>query len=418
MDSSYPSPFPQKPTLQTTPSDTSLSLLTPITSHTSNRSAASSILSNLNPPARSTTLDEHQSKITALESSIKDALFSRSRLDVSWHENFIPDNQYYPQAQKLSQKRATLAEQIWAETVRHRNAAIASRAAKPITPGNDGVFYPQRINLYRDPLPSGKAVHRGGHGRLRREAIEVYASDLKAPRHPGVKRLNGASVIAPINQLYCPVLKTWFGHDEMGPAHILPQRISIAQVDYYFGAGFGSRKHSFDNCLFVHQEVESLMAAGLLVFVPAAPVALSPDGRQLNWKVKVLRKKQVGTRKLVAVPGKQLKSMDGAELHWLNENRPSTRFLYFHYLISHLKNKEQAHVGFAEDWAEMVTAGAFSELGPFWNRAHLETLMEYVGHVRDEDVRAIAEGTTTMGKKVVRELGTGEAGEYARRLLC
>lgn len=417
MDTDLISQLTLKDTNQTIDEDTDL-LITPITSHASNRSAASSILSKLNPPTRTITLDGFQSKITALEAEIAALLFDRSRLDVSWDEKFIPDNQYYPQAQKLAQKRAVLAEQLWAETVNLRNTSISQRVAKPITPGNDGVFYPQRINLYRDPLPTGKAIHRGGHGRLRREAIEIYGSDHKAPRVPGQRRLNGASVIVPIPQLYCPVYKTWFGHDEMTPAHILPQRISIAQVDYYFGAGFGSRKHSFDNCLFVHQEIDALMAQGLLVFVPAAPVALSPDGRQLNWKVKILRKKTVGSRKLVAIPGKTLKSMDGAELHWKNENRPSTRFLYFHYLISHLRNKEQAHLGFAEDWEEMVKSGAFSQLGPFWNRAHLEAVMDYAGHVRDEDVARIAEGTTTAGgKKAVRELTTGEANEYVRRLL-
>jgi hypothetical protein len=381
---------------------------------TKTRKKSDAILANLPSQAPSVSLEDLQSRVNKLESEIKTVNFDRNKIDVGWDEKMIPDNQYYPWAKKLADRRLALGEQLWAETVALRNKSIEVGMALNITPENDGSLYFPRLNLYKDPAPSGK-TQKTIQAQLRKDAIQIYGSDVNTAKVSGQKFIDGRSVIVQIPQLACPVLRQWFGEDEMTAAHILPAGMSPAQIDYYFGAGFGSRKYTFDNCLFVHKEIESFMLAGLMVFVPSKP-DMTADGRQISWKIKILRKKAVGFKKLTAIPGKTLGGLDGVELYWKNANRPSTRFLYFHYLISHLRNKEYAQLGSAEDWEQMLKNNAFAGCGPFWARGHLEGVMDFAGHVRDEDVARIAEGTTR--NSTVEEMHSKEVNEYARRLLA
>jgi hypothetical protein len=354
-----------------------------------------------------------QSKVEKLSSDHGMFLFERQRLEVEWSEHMIAPNLYHLSAKRLAERRFRVGEELWTETVNLRNEAIKEGSALPITLERDGSLYFARVNLYRDPKPRAKILSKGGQDQMRRDAIQMYDSGLNAASVPGMKKMKSASMIVNMPQLWCPVLRAWCGEDEMVAAQIVPARISIAQMDYLFGAGFGSRKYSFENCLLVNQEIEALMAAALVVFVPAEPD--QDTETQAVWKIKVLRKRVAGDTKLTSAPGKVLAQLDGVEMLWKNANRPATRFMYYHYLMAHIRNWEYAQPGFADDWKEMIANNPFATLGPFWNRRHLEAIASYVGYIKDEDLERMAQNTTSSAE--IETLSTNEANEYVRRTL-
>ena len=211
-------------------------------------------------------------------------------------------------------------------------------------------------------------------------------------------------------RLYCVISGDWFENEDMKAAHIVPYRLGPEIVDYVFGAGTGSRLLSADNCLMMHTTVKRAFDKGSFVLLP-----VDPNERPIKrWKIQVTNSGALDTTDLGKRP---LRDRAGAELIFKNPNRPTARFLYFHFVVTLLRARRDRQSGWETYRTTLPTGKPFATMGPYLRKSLLLTLAKAVGDLdADSEVELLGE----EGKELFaddRKLSPSEEDEVARRIL-
>ena len=214
---------------------------------------------------------------------------------------------------------------------------------------------------------------------------------------------------APQNKWWRPLLAGYYDSTNFIAAHIVPYRLGPEVVDYLFGAGSGSRLNSPDNCMIIHRDAEHLLDNGSFVLMPADP----SESPIRSWKIRITNSAAINAD----VGRKYLRELDNKEVEWKNENRPAARFLYFHFVITLLRNQRDRTPGWEKFLAELPTGKPFATMGPYLRKSTLMTLTRYA---RDLDAQNEAKILSVEDKELFDD-GKGiephEEEEIARRVL-
>ena len=228
---------------------------------------------------------------------------------------------------------------------------------------------------------------------VRRSAIQVYDATKDAPE----------------GDLWCPISGSYHNKSFVKAVHIVPHRIGPEAVDYIFGNGSGARLDTADNCVMMHATVEMAFDKGFFVLLP-----LDPDEKPIKrWKIQMTN----SSAALAEMGHNRLQDMDGTEVQFKNDHRPAARFLYFHFVITLLRNKSDRSEGWEKSLLELPTGKPFATMGPYIRKSMLSVLAKMAGDL-NEDVEAelLGEENVEVFDEEGEKLRGIEEQEIARRI--
>ena len=119
---------------------------------------------------------------------------------------------------------------------------------------------------------------------------------------------------------------------------------------------------------------------GDFVLVPVE--SANPGTESCEWQFVLmdekLRKYSVGET------ATKYDDLDGRVLEWKNENRPTRRFLYYHFVTTVLRYVRYEQPGWAEKRMTLPTGKLWATQGPYLRRSTLRHLAAMLGGIDDE----------------------------------
>lgn len=111
-----------------------------------------------------------------------------------------------------------------------------------------------------------------------------------------------------------------------------------------------------------------------------------------------------------------LNDYDGKEIKFKNDNRPASRFLYYHFIVTLLRNKKNRQPGWERFSTELPTGKPFATMGRYMRESMLLTLAKNAGDLNPaEETRLLGgDGGETFVEK--EKLTEREETEVARRV--
>ena len=314
-------------------------------------------------------------------------------LDEEMDQRAVTESEYKKGIKDSNRKIIRLGDDMWKQSQVLRSLEEEAGLVARLGPDAHGAYVSVLLKLYKDPSTSGKRS-KNLQSQMRSDAIKKY----------------GAGVDAPEGELWCPIAQDYFQATSFKAGHIVPHRLGPEVADYLFGAGVGARLYSADNCILMLSEAEGLFDSGCFVLVPAVPT----ESPIKSWKIKVTndsaRKHRVGW--------KRLGELDNTVVNWKNtDERPAARFLYFHFVITLLRNKRDRAQGWERNLQELPTGKPFATMGPYLRKSMLLTLAKAAG-----DLNEVTEASILgrEGKELFTEgkvLSDREEEEVARRVI-
>ena len=270
-------------------------------------------------------------------------------------------------------------------------AVEAEKGLKPaLGPDSDGAFVAPLLKLYIDPTKTQKRS-RAAQSEMRTAAIARY--------NPTADATDG--------RWWCPVTRDYFEPNHMNAAHIVPSMVGPEIADYVFGAGSGTRLFSADNCLLLHRTVEEHFDKGHFVIIPADPT----EKPILTWKIMTTNddahKADMGRT--------TLDKLEGTNLVFKNNNRPAARFLYYHFVVTLLRNKLYRTAGYATYMENLTTGKPFATMDKYLRKSHLLMLARKAGDLNEHEEKIIINDQNTFEEE--EALIENEEAEIARRAL-
>ncbi|KAF7506279.1 hypothetical protein GJ744_012087 [Endocarpon pusillum] len=339
--------------------------------------------------AESSPIEYQKCKIQDIQTEIEEHELHRSWLDFEYAEKKLTDNGYLKDQRNTNTRVISLRDELWKYRQNLRDEEEKAGKTPPLGPDSEGAFVYTLLALYKDPNTSSKRSS-SEQSNMRKAAIERYESAKDA--RPG--------------KLWCPISQDYFDAEWMRAAHIVPRRLGSGVVDYIFGSGNGSRLNTTDNCLIIHVNVERSFDNGSFVLVPADPKE-SPIKR---WKIQMTKL----SAKHKDLGKKTLAERDGDELVFKNDNRPAARYLYFHFVITLLRNKRDRQPGWEKYYTELRTVEIFATPGPYIRKSMLSALARNIGGLNTEEEMLIGEEQTFEEEDRLDEV---EEQEIGRRVL-
>lgn len=332
-------------------------------------------------------------RMSELEEDREELQLEKICLDMEKARGTLREKDYRKAHQKDNARIISTGDKLWDLTRRVREDESDPDQLRMITPDAEGAFVNTLLKLYIDPMVSRKRSSTA-QSNMRRAAIERYGSLLDAP--------NGT--------LWCPINKQYVDAQGMRAAHIVPASIGPEVVDYIFGPGSGSRLFSADNCLMMHQWAERLFDRGCFVLIPTD----SNESPIKRWTIKLVN--NAAKDKSLADLGDagKLSSLDNTELEFKNDSRPATRFLYYHLVVTLLRNRRNRQPGWEKSWTELKTRQPWATTGPYLRKSMLLALARQVDDVAESDIETLfADRGTFDGEGLIKR----EEDEVARRVL-
>ena len=107
--------------------------------------------------------------------------------------------------------------------------------------------------------------------------------------------------------------------------------------------------------------------------------------------------------------------MDGNELGFITDFRPAAMFLYYHFVITLLRNKKNRQPGWEPLWAKTKTGHPWVTPGPYLRKSMLLQLARFTGDLKEDE--ELLESLCTDGKifESKDRLNDREEAEVARR---
>ena len=267
------------------------------------------------------------------------------------------DDVYSEEHRKANETLDSFAAALWSRQMALRKREEEQGLVPTLGPDSSGFFIPTLLALYKDPP---RVLHRrrcGAHvqSRMKKAAVKLHEARKGAPMK---------------GELWCPVLRAYYPRYQLRAVHIVPHALGPELVDYIFGMGAGSRLDSTDNCLLLHEFAGRAFEDGHFVLVPAD---------KGEWPVRrwMIRSIEMEGR---IFPRVSLAGLDGQEVLFKNDNRPASRFLYYHFVISLLRSKRDRRPGWQMSSVERPSF-ASSTPGPYMRHSMLLALAKAAGAV-------------------------------------
>ena len=152
-------------------------------------------------------------------------------------------------------------------------------------------------------------------------------------------------------------------------AHIVPHFLNVGSFgDTYFGSRAGELEKP-TNALMLNTTVKSWFDRYQLVIVPVH-INASPITR---WKVEIISPsiKNHPCSLDSSVDGELLgEDLDRRELHFPNDNRPASRFLYFYLITALVRLRDLEAEGWKDIWAKYFNLAPFQTPGPYLRKTY------------------------------------------------
>ena len=209
--------------------------------------------------------------------------------------------------------------------------------------------------------------------RFRLETINAY--NAKQP-HPLAE------------DLWCPVLCKYFSRGAMRVARIFSHLHGQKLMNELFGMYEGQENEMFApyNGLLMIAEAEERFRKGLFVIVPSVK-DVSPKeikkwqtSEPKNYKIRVVdHKAYLMTRSPAGWLEKRWNDLDGRELEFRSDHRPSPQYLYFHYCVTMLR-RSWYHADHETVLQDRLGKNFWDVPGRFLRRQQLLALAEEIGN--------------------------------------
>ena len=290
------------------------------------------------------------------------------------------------------QKRIiSLRDSAWEQTRLLHDLEEKEQGSQIINPDYAGAFPSTLLSLYKDKNVSKK---RKGHvqNEMRRDAIQAYTPGKDAPSD---------------DTYWCPIAQTYFPKEDVKAAHLVPYSVSRGLADYLFGEGSGSRMDKADDCLMIQNHLETSMDSQQSVVIPVdrneTPIK--------RWRVHITMDDAINK---TLYPGTKLGDLDGRELAFKNENRPASRFLYYHFIVTIIICRDRETLGWGKNM-DLVTGKPFATWGKWMRTSVLLNLAHTAGDLSLEVEQALRDPNASFPDD--RKLSHREEKEVARQCL-
>ncbi|KAH8897722.1 hypothetical protein GQ53DRAFT_778019 [Thozetella sp. PMI_491] len=211
----------------------------------------------------------------------------------------------------------------------------------------------------------------------------------------------------PENELvWCHISGMWHLGDTVKAAHIVPFFLDMESIGEIL---FGSRAESLQragNALLLSNRIKGWFDGYHLVVVPV-DAQETPIKR---WRTDVISADIQNTPYMIYHPAKEL---DGKELVFLNEKRPVSRFLYFHFIMALVRIKDLRRQGWQDIWARYYEQRPFPTPGNYMRQSMLLALAT---HFESVDMHVVESWIVDHGFESQLKLAEDEAMEAARRV--
>ena len=139
---------------------------------------------------------------------------------------------------------------------------------------------------------------------------------------------------------WCPVVRGWVHYGKLKAAnredlvgktaHLVPHKLGSNTAGLIFATEGEDVIWSVSNALWLHPKVEKAFDDGKIIIVPTSPIETSNE-----FKLRVIDQSllEKSNRKFGDKSQYDRTELDGRALQFRNDERPSKRFLYFHYLM-------------------------------------------------------------------------------------
>lgn len=308
---------------------------------------------------QSSPVEYRKLKIADLETEREEYMLQKTWLDIEHGEQKLTDSNYQKAHRSANQRIFRVGNEIWRQRQAAREEEEQSGKALLLGPDSTGAFVYALLALYKDPHVSSKRS-TAEQTELRRSALITYESAKGAKR----------------GKLWCPITRDYFDEQALRAAHIVPRALGAGLVDYIFGVGTGSRLNTSDNCMMIHKDAERALNNGNFVLVPAKP----NESPLRTWTLKVSNTSAINSdfgRKL-------LRDYEGEHLVFKNDHRPAARFLYYHFVVTLLRNKRDRQPGWEKFYLDLPTGKPFATPGRYMRQSMLMAMAKTAGNLDAE----------------------------------
>lgn len=231
--------------------------------------------------------------------------------------------------------------------------------------------YEKKKRRYDDPNVVRSLDPRGNEFAECLLAIYKKSDGLeKARKRPSQWRGNaleyyaGRQVIEDVEPgTWCHISGDWYESDKVKAAHIVPHFLDDDSIGEIL---FGDRAESLRqaaNALLLYDKIKKWFDTYKLVVVPV-DATKNPITR---WRTDVItsdiRNARFGSH--------TAKDLDGKELTFLNDKRPASRFLYFHFIMALVRLRDTNSREWRDVWARYYTQRPFPTPGKYMRQSML-----------------------------------------------
>ncbi|KAI2615196.1 hypothetical protein GGR54DRAFT_301656 [Hypoxylon sp. NC1633] len=257
---------------------------------------------------------------------------------------------------------------------------------------NDLALSESVLAIYRKCDGQGSGKKRPSN--FRREALEYY--EASGEGHGLTK-----------DSVWCHVSGMWHPSGDTKAAHIVPFFFDNESLGEIL---FGERAPSLDragNALFLQRNIERWFNKYHLVVVPLD----ASEHPITRWRTDILNPSILNVPFSGSHTAAQL---DGKELQFLNDKRPVSRFVYFHFVVALLRIRDIRSGDWRDIWARYYEQRPFPTPTPYMRRGMLLALSTFY---ETTDMTVVESWMAGHGLNSSSPLKTDEEEEAARQVM-
>jgi HNH endonuclease len=211
--------------------------------------------------------------------------------------------------------------------------------------------------------------------------------------------------------IWCPIHGGWFPFKKMKVAHLVPFKLGYQTMGDLFEEE--NRGHelmwSMGNGMMMHRDFEEAYDEHIFCLLPIEKPG-QPDG----WKLVLINEE----KRFQKITGKEVwDDYDGKELEFLNDQRPSRRFLYFHYFFCIYRAMQERTKGWRTARDKTKTRKLWATPGPYLRVSMLKKLVEVIGDEVELPEELLADGEITEAKPLEEKIEALDVKDLTSALL-
>jgi hypothetical protein len=249
------------------------------------------------------------------------------------------------------------------------------------------------LSLYRPCDVQDKNMNVKRRSNWRRDALVYYNGN--SDNHEGVSSGNA----------WCHITGTWHGAKFHKAAHIVPYSLDHGFDKVIFGERAPSLQRE-GNALLLSDRIEAWFSSYHIAVIPVD----SSESPIRRWRTELI---SPDVQNEQAFPGLHGRDLSGKELVFLNENRPVSRFLYFHFIMALIRIKDLKRCGWEDVWARFYNERPFGTPDKYMRQSMLNRLAAYHGNIGQAEISRFLEG---HGFDTPIDLTKEELAEVARQV--